>query len=69
METPEELGIVHASMLRDADWAEINKLSRAFKNGGERALKKAYRELAEQLRTIPIPFQKRIRIVLSEPKN
>jgi hypothetical protein len=47
METPEELGIVHASMLRDADWAEINKLSRAFKNGGERALKKAYRELAE----------------------
>ena len=34
-------------MLRDADWAEINKLSRAFKNGGERALKKGYRELAE----------------------
>lgn len=48
METPEELGIDDASLLTDADWAEINKLSRAFKSGGEKALRKAYRELAER---------------------
>jgi hypothetical protein len=47
MATPEELGIVHTSFLTDADWAEINKLNRAFKSGGEAALRKAYRELAE----------------------
>ena len=31
METPEELGIEDTSFLTDADWAEINKLSRALK--------------------------------------
>jgi uncharacterized membrane protein YeaQ/YmgE (transglycosylase-associated protein family) len=34
------------SLLTDADWAEINKLSRAFKSG-EKAPRKAYRELPE----------------------
>jgi hypothetical protein len=34
-------------MLGDADWAEINKLCRAFKSGGEKAVRKAYRDLAE----------------------
>jgi hypothetical protein len=50
METPEELGIEDTSLLTDADWAEINKLRRAFSNGGERALKKACNELADDPR-------------------
>jgi len=30
METPDEIGIEDISMLTDADWAEINQLSRAY---------------------------------------
>ena len=42
-----ELGIENTSLLTDADWAEINNLSRAYKSGGDIALRKASRELAE----------------------
>jgi hypothetical protein len=50
METPDELGIEDTSLLTDAEWAEINKLSRAYKSGGEKALKKACLDLAEHPR-------------------
>ena len=50
METPEELGIEDTSLLTDAEWAEINKLTRAYKSGGEKALKKACFDLAEHPR-------------------
>jgi hypothetical protein len=41
METPEELGIEDTSSLTDADWAEINKLVRAY-NSGARSRSKGH---------------------------
>ena len=38
---------VDSSGLTDADWAEINKLKRAYKEGGKPALNKAMAILAE----------------------
>jgi hypothetical protein len=40
-----ELKIVVSSHLTDADWAEINKLKRAFEHGGKIALSKAVEKL------------------------
>ena len=37
-------------LIADADWAAINKLSWAYKSGGEKALKKACLDLAEHPR-------------------
>jgi hypothetical protein len=41
----EELGIADTTGLTDADWAEINKLKRAYETGGQSALSKAFQEL------------------------
>jgi hypothetical protein len=40
------LEVVDSSHLTDADWAEINKLKRAYETGGMKALSKAMDELA-----------------------
>ena len=45
MPKDEELGIEHTSGLTDADWAEINRLSRAYDSGGDDALLQAFRHL------------------------
>jgi hypothetical protein len=37
--------VVDPSLLTDADWAELNKLRKAYEAGGKSALYKAYREL------------------------
>ena len=34
--------------LRDLDWVEVNKLRRAYKEGGKKAVKKAWRDLLEK---------------------
>jgi hypothetical protein len=34
-------------MITDADWAEANKLRRAYESGGNEALKRAYEELCK----------------------
>jgi hypothetical protein len=44
--------VVDSSGLTDADWAEINKLQQAYKEGGKRALNKAIAVLARD----PIRF-------------
>jgi 5,10-methylenetetrahydrofolate reductase len=41
----DDLGISDTSLLTDSDWAEINKLKRAYDEGGSRALSKALEEL------------------------
>ena len=41
----DNLGIADTSSLTDSDWAEINKLKRAYDEGGERALSKALEKL------------------------
>jgi hypothetical protein len=44
----DELGIEDTSGLTDADWAEINKLKRAYNSGGDEELEKAMRELLQR---------------------
>jgi len=44
--------VVDPSGLSDADWAEINKLQRVYKEGGKRALNRAMAALAND----PIRF-------------
>jgi hypothetical protein len=39
--------VVDSSRLTDADWAQINKLQRAYKEGGKPALNKAMATLAK----------------------
>jgi SOS response regulatory protein OraA/RecX len=41
----DDLGIADTSWLTDSDWAEINKLKRAYDEGGSKALSKALEEL------------------------
>jgi hypothetical protein len=41
----DDLGIGDTSLLTDSDWAEINKLKRAYDEGGSKALSKALEEL------------------------
>jgi hypothetical protein len=41
----DDLGIADTSLLTDSDWAEINKLKRAYDEGGLKALSKALEEL------------------------
>jgi aryl-alcohol dehydrogenase-like predicted oxidoreductase len=48
----EPFEVVDPSGLTDADWAEINKLQRVYKEGGKRALNKAMAVLAKD----PIRF-------------
>ena len=50
--TDEPFEVVDSSNLTDADWAEINKLQRTYKDGGKKALNKAIAALA----TDPIRF-------------
>jgi hypothetical protein len=44
--------VIDSSGLTDADWAEINKLQQAYKEGGKRALNKAMAAVAKD----PIRF-------------
>ncbi|MGB8629181.1 MAG: hypothetical protein WCD69_07300 [Xanthobacteraceae bacterium] len=37
-----------SSWLQDHDWLELNKLLRAYKDGGDEAIKKAFRDLLEK---------------------
>ena len=46
----DDLGIADTSLLTDSDWAEINKLKRAYDEGGSKALSKAL----EQLKKDPV---------------
>jgi hypothetical protein len=39
--------IKDTSRLTDADWAEINKLRRAYDSGGDEALKRTYKDLCK----------------------
>jgi hypothetical protein len=39
--------IKNTSGLTDADWAEINRLRRAYDSGGDEALKRAYKDLCK----------------------
>ena len=41
----DDLGVADASGLTDADWAEINRLKRAYDDGGDKAFSKALKEL------------------------
>ena len=41
----DDLGVADTSGLTDADWAEINRLKRAYNDGGDKALDRALREL------------------------
>jgi len=41
------LGVVDSSNLTDADWAEINRLRRVHRDGGQAALSDAMRKLGE----------------------
>ena len=43
----EELGIEDTSGLSDADWVEINKLRDAYRTGGQKALRDAWRKLTD----------------------
>jgi hypothetical protein len=43
---PPFFDVVDPEGLTDADWAEINKLKRAYESGGTKALSKAMDELA-----------------------
>jgi hypothetical protein len=43
----DDLGIADTTGLTDADWAEINKLKRAYDEGGAKALSKAFNELCK----------------------
>jgi hypothetical protein len=43
----DDLKIEDTSGLTDADWAEINKLRNAYKNGGKKALTDAWDQLAK----------------------
>ena len=36
------------SWLRDRDWLELNKILNAYKDGGDEAVKKAFRDLLEK---------------------
>jgi hypothetical protein len=44
----DELGVVDSTGLTDADWAEINELKRAHKEGGQKALWAAANELIDR---------------------
>jgi hypothetical protein len=48
MDNREDLGIEDTSHLTDADWAVINKLVRAHRNGDIRALEREMKALAGQ---------------------
>jgi hypothetical protein len=51
----EELGIADTSGLRDADWVEINKLRDAYRTGGQKALRDAWRKLTDDpIRTVRV---------------
>ena len=39
---------IEPSWLRDLDWPEVNKLRRAYADGGDQALEKAWRGLLEK---------------------
>ena len=45
MPKDEELELSHTSGLTDADWAQINRLSRVYDSGGDDALFQAFRHL------------------------
>jgi hypothetical protein len=45
MANDEELGLEDTVGLTDADWAAINKLRKAYKEGGQKSLERAMREL------------------------
>jgi hypothetical protein len=48
-------GIADTSSLTDSDWAEINKLKRAYDEGGVKALSKALEELKKDFsRAFPV---------------
>ena len=47
MSNNESLQVVESSHLLDADWSEINKIQRAYKEGGKTAADKALEELAK----------------------
>jgi hypothetical protein len=48
MPEDENLGIKDTSGLTDADWAVINKLMRAHRDGGKKALQREMKTLIEQ---------------------
>ena len=67
---PDDLGIADTSLLTDGDWAEINKLKRAYDEGGEKALSKALEELKkDELRAFRVMaafFPERMREALKD---
>ena len=50
----EELGIGDTSGLSDADWVEINKLRDAYRTGGQKALRDAYKLRDGPIRTVRV---------------
>jgi hypothetical protein len=47
MMADEPFEVADSSGLTDADWAEINKLRKAYETGGRKALRKAFDELSK----------------------
>src|SRR5215470_5226772 len=52
MTEPDDLEVQDTSGLTDADWAEINKLRKAYEAGGRKAIDSALKKLAKD----PIRF-------------
>jgi hypothetical protein len=69
-EKKDDLGVVDTSKLTDADWAELNKMKRAYDEGGERALSKALEELQKDVgrayRIMAAFFPERMREALKD---
>ena len=66
----DDLGIADTSGLTDADWPEINKLKRAYDEGGDEAMSRALEELQKDpvraIRVLGAFFPERVREALKD---
>jgi hypothetical protein len=66
----DDLGIADTSGLTDADWPEINKLKRAYDEGGDKAMSRALEELQKDpvraIRVLGAFFPERVREALKD---
>lgn len=61
MMADEPFEVADSSGLTDADWAEINKLRKAYETGGRKALRKAFDELSKYARVVGALYPDEIR--------
>ena len=66
----DELVVADTSGLTDADWAEINRLKSAYADGGDKALRKALKELDDnptlRLRVLGAFFPEMVREAIKD---